>query len=213
MNRCLALSLAAMLAAQPALAADEQTPPDLVAMKRACRANAFVADQDIAGVAVRKGPGTNFARIATLPAMRMNKDGLELYGADVSVIGTDGHGWFLIEGAAYAPEDDAEGPARTVQTFGKTGQVYAGKGWVHGSRLMTEIVASTGFRAGPEAEAGITIPFAFAADDDEIDATLLDCNGMSLRLRAHFPNRTLDGWINPEIPGEKICASQRTTCN
>src|SRR5215510_15146323 len=80
---------------------DAQTPRDLEVPVgiRNCRSDAHLVDQDLNGVAVRKAPNTASPAITMLPAMRMNETagGLELYGAEVRIVGTDGRGWFLIE--------------------------------------------------------------------------------------------------------------------
>lgn len=196
---------------------DVQTPRDLQIPTgvRACKSDAYLVDQDIEGVAVRKGPNTAAALITRLPALRMQKagGGLELYGAEVAIVGTDGRGWFLIEEAEYEPEDDAGGPPRKVQTFGDKGQVYRGRGWVHGSRLGTEIVATRGLRAGPGPSEKMLHPLKQKDSDPEIAATFLDCEGGAVRLRATEKGKVLEGWINPDYGREKLCSNQRTTCS
>lgn len=213
----LALSLTALLAAIGGARADDaQTPRDIQipAAMRNCRADAHLVDQDMAGVAVRKGPSTTAALITMLPSLRMKPagGGLEHYGAEVNVVGTDGRGWFLVEQAEYAPEDDADAPVRKVQTYGTTGQVYRGRGWVHGSRLGTTIVATRGLRAGPGRTARIVHAMAQKDSDPEIEATLLDCDGTAVRLRTNDQDKRLEGWIQPDDGHEKLCANQRTTC-
>lgn len=196
---------------------DAQTPRDLQIPTgmRACESDAYLVDQDIVGVAVRKGPNTTSTPITMLPALRMKKadGGLELYGAEVAIVGTDGRGWFLIEEAEYEPEDEADGPPRKVQAFGDTGQVYKGRGWVHGSRLGTEIVATRGLRAGPGRSAKMLHPMAQRDSDPEIAATFLDCDGGAVRLRATEKGKVLEGWLNPDYEREKLCSNQRTTCS
>lgn len=212
------LPLAALLVLAGAACADgAQTPSDLQlpAGMRACRASAYLADQDTAGVAVRKGPAVTAALIAMLPSLRMKPagGGLEHYGAEVPVTGTDGRGWFLIEQAEYAPEDDAGAPLRKVQIFGATGRVYQGRGWVHGSRLGTAIVATRGLRVGPERGAKIVRLLAQKDSAPEIAASFLDCDGIAVRLRAGEKGKMLEGWIRPDGRREKLCANQRTTCS
>lgn len=212
------VALLTILGNLPAWSGDAQTPSDLQIPPgmRACRADAYLVDQDIDGVAVRKEPTTTSAAITMLPAMRMKKPngGLELYGAELNVVGTNGHGWFMIEGAEYEPADDANGPPRKVQTFGKTGSVYKGRGWVHGSRLGTDIVASRGLRLESGRSARIVHPFPHPNGPDfDIPATFLDCDGAAVRLRATEKGKTIEGWINPAIKSEKLCSNQRTTCS
>lgn len=214
------LSIAVLLAAFGAATAwadNAQTPRDLQspAGTRTCRSDAYLVDQDLNGVAVRKGPSATAGLITMLPALRMKPagGGLELYGAEVNVVGTDGRGWFLIEEAQYEPEDDADGPPRKVQTFGNTGKVYKGRGWVHGSRLGTTIVASRGLRAGPDRSTQVVHPMALKDSDEEITATFLDCDGTAVRLRATDGGKVFEGWIKPDSQREKLCSNQRTTCS
>lgn len=206
-----------LMAGGIACAGEVQTPPDLQmpAHWRACETDAYLADQDMAGVAVRKAPGTAAALITMLPALRMKPagGGLAHYGAEVAVVGTDGQGWFLIERAEYAPEDDADAPPRKVQTYGATGKVYQGRGWVHGSRLGTSIVATRGLRAGSERTAHIAHPMVQKDSDPEIEARLLDCEGRAVRLRFNDKGQVREGWIRPDSGREKLCSNQRTTCS
>lgn len=211
------VALATMIGTTEGRADDSQTPRDLQVPSgmRSCRAYAYLADQDINGVAVRKGPNATSSLIAMLPALRMKPagGGLELYGAEVTIVGTDGRGWFLIEGAEYEPDDDAGGPPRKVQNFGDTGQIYSGRGWVHGSRLGTTIVATRGLRDRPGRSAKILHPMVRKDSDPEINATFLDCEGSAVRLRAAEKNTVLEGWITPDSTREKLCSNQRTTCS
>lgn len=208
---------ASLMASGIACAGEVQTPHDLQipAHWRACEADAYLVDQDMAGVAVRKAPETAAALITMLPALRTKPagGGLAHYGAEVAVVGTDGRGWFLIERAEYAPEDDPEAPPRTVQAYGATGKVYQGRGWVHGSRLGTSIVVTRGLRAGPERTARIAHPMAQKDSDPEIEARLLDCEGKAVRLRFTAKGRVREGWIRPDGEREKLCSNQRTTCS
>lgn len=211
------LSIAASLGhGMPTLAKDSETPADLQIPRglRACSTHARAADQDINGVAVRKGPAVSAPLIAMLPAMRTGLDGksVVLSGAELRVIGTDGHGWFLIEDASYQADDDDNAQAgRTIALWGSTGDVYAGRGWVHGSRLQTDIVSSNGLHGAALAASAVAVPLHVTDDDEPIRASLLDCDGSALRLRITLSGRAMEGWI---IPGqhERICANQRTTC-
>ena len=130
-----------------------------------------------------------------------------------SLVGWPERGWFLIERAEYAPEDDADAPPRKVQTYGATSKVYQGRGWVHGSRLGTSIVATRGLRAGPERTARIAHPMAQKDSDPEIEARLLDCEGRAVRLRFNDKGQVREGWIRPDSGREKLCSNQRTTCS
>lgn len=211
------IAFGCLLLAGQVFADDSQTPRDLQMPKgtHACATDARVVDQDVNGVAVRKGPSTDAAIITMLPALHMapNGGGMDLFGADVKIVGTNGRGWFLIENAYYEPSDENGGPQRQVQTWGETGRVYAGRGWVHGSRLNTDIVLSRGMHKAAGNSAPIIHPIDRPAYGPEITSSFLDCAGRAVKLRATYEGKVIEGWIDPSLAGERLCASQRTTCN
>ena len=177
----------------------------------ACEAYAWLVDDDPAGVAVRAAPSTKGTVIATLPAERKSAD--DLFGAEVSIIGST-DGWFLIENAVHPAENygqDAEPAQGTGSNLVR--RTYRGRGWVHGSRLATEIQSGEWLRAST---APMSKPVFDLKTTDENYVTVTgfkSCQGEAVELSVKRHDGVEgSGWIGGDDTS-RLCSNQATTCS
>ena len=195
-----ALTLSAASSGVWAQAAKAGPAPPGVA---ACDFGALANDHTREGLNIRAEPRADSAILGRLPALE-NLD-REKVAADFHVIGVM-KGWFLIENARYGDYD----------LHRKLPPVYAGRGWVSGKLLTTQLHAHN-LKAAPDENAA---DVAQVIDDYGVTA-ILDCKGDWLRVEA--PLSATDQSLTPKPPsgGPKgvvsgwthgVCVNQRTTC-
>lgn len=181
---------------------------------KACEAHAWLADEDPLGVAVRAAPSNKGAVIATLPAQRdLDND---LLGAEVTVIGST-NGWFLIENAVHPAENygvDPEPAAGTGSNLVR--RAYRGRGWVHGSRLATEIQSGQSLRASPDPQSKPVFDLKLGDGNGETYAIITafkSCVGAALEVDVERSDGvTGSGWIGGDDTSH-LCSNQVTTCS
>ncbi len=188
---------------------------------RTCDFGAFVAETDPAGLNVRAAPSPTAKVLGKIPPTFVSPT-FNNYGVrvEVEVIGAR-RGWFLIRNAT---DNDmlTERPPRPM---------YAGEGWVSGSKLTVKSQAEVG-RAQPDLQAPVVLRIG---DNESFDSDLLveagrltDCTGKwaqvefadqrlrsmdrgSVRVdasaRAGLPAGRFRAWVN------RICAVQETSCD
>jgi hypothetical protein len=164
----------------------------------ACDFGALANDHTPEGLNIRAEPGANSAILGRLPVLENLTR--EKVAADFHVIGVS-KGWFLIVGASYGDYD----------LHKKIPPVYAGRGWVSG-RLLTTQLRMQKLKAAPDENAA---DVGEVFDDYGVTA-ILDCKGEWLRVEA--PLSTSDGAPKPKVPEivrgwtHGVCVNQRTTC-
>ena len=193
---CLAL-LASYSAGQEAKAAP--LPPGVAA----CDFGALANDHTREGLNIRAEPRADSAILGRLLVIENLYH--EKIAADVHVIGVR-NGWFLIEDAAYGDYDLPK----------NLPPLYAGRGWVSGRLLTTQVRMHT-LKASPDENAADVVEMG---DDYGITA-ILDCKGDWLRIET--PLSTKDYTLKPKLPSDgpsgtvrgwtrRPCTNQRTTC-
>jgi hypothetical protein len=196
-----ALTLSAGSRGASAQEAKEPLPPNVTV----CDFPALANDHTREGLNIRAEPRTDSAILGRLPIIENANH--EKIAADVHVIGVK-NGWFLIEGAFYGDYDLPE----------KLPPVYAGRGWVSGRLLTTELQTDS-LKTAPGKNAPDVVEASW------FDATaILDCKGDWLRIEV--PLSTKDRTLKPKLPsddpanivrgwawGRLSCTQQRTTCD
>jgi hypothetical protein len=169
----------------------------------ACDFGALANDHTREGLNIRAEPRADSAILGRLPVIENAYH--EKIAADVHVVGVK-DGWFLIENAAYGDYDLPK----------NLPPVYAGRGWVSG-RLLTTQVRMHMLKAAPDENAADVVEMS---DDYGITA-ILDCKGDWLRIEA--PLSTKDYTLEPKLSSDgpagtvrgwtrRPCTNQRTTC-
>ncbi|OWQ48908.1 hypothetical protein CDL60_03215 [Roseateles noduli] len=187
---------------------------------RTCNFGAFVAETDPAGLNVRAAPNATAKVLGKLPPSFVEPSMNYGVRVEVEVVGAR-NGWFLIRNA-QDNETLTDRPARPM---------YAGEGWVSGSKLTVKSQADTG-RAQPNLKAKTVLR---VGDNETFDndvlvdaARLADCTGKwaqvefadqrfpakdrsSLKIdasaRTGLPPGRFRAWVN------RICAIQETSCD
>ena len=174
-------------------------PPDV----EACDFGALANDHTREGLNIRAEPRANSAILGRLLVIENGYH--EKIAADVHVIGVR-NGWFLIEGAGYG---DYDLPKRLSP-------VYAGRGWVSGKLLTTQLRTMT-LKAAPDENAADVVEMV-----DYYGVTaIVDCKGDWLRIET--PLSTKDYTLKPKLLSDgprgavrgwtrRPCTNQRTTC-
>ena len=169
----------------------------------ACNFGALANDYTPEGLNIRAEPRADSAVLGRLPVLENLTR--EKVAADFHVIGVR-NGWFLIEGASYGDYD----------LHKKIPPVYAGRGWVSG-RLLTTQLRMQKLKAAPDENAA---DVGEVLDDYGVTA-ILDCKGDWLRVEA--PLSTKDDASKQKLPSaglrgvlrgwtHGVCVNQRTTC-
>lgn len=169
--------------------------------ERACRIEGWSIDSDPSGLRVRAGPAKTAREVGRLPAFVHDRDGD--YGPAFTIVAAR-DGWLRIVQAndRWRPSDL---PARPV---------YAGSGWIHGSRARLGVQSGVG-RAAPRRDAPIVVDTGdqWLTDAGTI-SDITDCAGGFAKLRYHLPAkvkargaRAGEAWFAP------ACGDQRTTCD
>ena len=169
----------------------------------ACDFSALANDHTPEGLNVRAEPRADSAILGRLLVIENGYH--EKIAADVHVIGVR-NGWFLIEDAGYGDYDLPK----------KLPPVYAGRGWVSGKLLTTQLRMMT-LKAAPDENAADVVEMV-----DYYGVTaILDCKGdwllietplstkdytLKPKLLSNGPSGTVRGWTR------RPCTSQRTTC-
>ena len=162
-------------------------PADIVA----CHLEGISRDADPSGLNVRAAPSLTAKVIARLPIQPRIASGSN---PEFKILGFK-DGWFLIEGANYGDYGDPPPPK----------PLYAGKGWVHGSKLGGGLVSgamSSALWSEPRDDA----PPATAKpkDGDYVQVrSLLACKGEWVKVNSNIGT----GWAFG------LCSNQVTTCN
>jgi hypothetical protein len=196
----LALTLSA---ASSGVSAQETKARPLPPGVAACDFGALANDHTREGLNIRAEPRADSAILGRLPVLE-NLDH-ETVAADFHVIGVT-KGWFLIENASYGDYD----------LHKKLPPVYAGRGWVSGKLLTTQVRVHN-LKAAPDENAA---DVAEVIDDYGVTA-ILDCKGDWLRVEA--PLSATDHSRKPKLPSDDprdvvsgwthgVCVNQRTTC-
>ena len=198
-----------------------ETPASLSVPKTvaACEIYAFIQDSDPAGVSVRATPDAQGQVVATLPGGHHINDGDYSYGAEVDVIGSL-NGWFLIENALHPAENGALGydPESNGQTLG-TGSIqvrwsYRGRGWVHGSRLATEIQAGESLSAAADPASKPVFDLKLDGGEEYVDVEgFRSCTGSAVELtvKRHADGIEGSGWIGGGDQA-RLCSNQDIEC-
>ena len=169
----------------------------------ACDFGALANDHTPEGLNIRAEPGANSAILGRLPVLENLTR--EKVAADFQVIGVSKR-WFLIVGASYGDYD----------LHKKIPPVYAGRGWVSG-RLLTTQLRMQKLKAAPDENAA---DVGEVFDDYGVTA-ILDCRGDWLRVEA--PLSKSNDAPKPKLPSDGrsgvlrgwthgVCVNQRTTC-
>lgn len=167
----------------------------------ACDVKALANDQTREGLNIRAEPSAGSAILGRLPIIEIEQ---EKIAAEVHVIGAR-NGWFLIDHAGYGTYD-----------FHTLPPDFAGRGWVSGRLLTTELQVLT-LKAAPDANAANVVEYSWFDA-----AAILDCKGDWLRIEV--PLSTKDRTLKPKPPsdgrkntvrgwGQRSCTNQRTTCD
>jgi hypothetical protein len=174
-------------------------PPDV----GACDFGALANDHTREGLNIRAEPRADSAILGRLLVIENGYH--EKIAADVHVIGVR-NGWFLVEDAAYGDYDLPK----------KLPPVYAGRGWVSGKLLTTQLRMMT-LKAAPDENAADVVEMV-----DYYGVTaILDCKGDWLRIET--PLSTKDYTLKPKLLSDgprgavrgwtrRPCTNQRTTC-
>jgi hypothetical protein len=196
-------ALALTLSAEsPGTSAQEAKARPLPPGVAACDFGALANDRTREGLNIRAEPRADSAILGRLPVIENVYH--EKIAADFHVIGVR-NGWFLIEDASYGDYDLHE----------KIPPVYAGRGWVSGKLLTTQLHYFTLKAAPDENAAGVG-----EAGAEHVTA-ILDCKGDWLRVEA--PLSTSDDTLKPKLPSggprgavrgwtHGVCVYQRTPC-
>lgn len=162
--------------------------PPAVTMQ--CELAAWIMKGAPADLALRSGPGTDYAAVATVP--RPYTDGEEIYFPQVTITGSR-DGWFRI--SEVITELFGGWPTDPVVTF-------SGEGWLPGNVLRLW-VESGRLWSRPSDDAPIAAKFA--SDDFKLDA-LHACTGFWVEVEGRYLDQKARGWTTD------VCASQVTTC-
>ena len=169
----------------------------------ACDFGALANDHTREGLNIRAEPRADSTILGRLPVIENAHH--EKIAADVHVIGVR-NGWFLIEDAVYGDYDLPK----------KLPPVYAGRGWVSGKLLTTQLRMMT-LKAAPDENAADVVEMV-----DYYGVTaILDCKGDWLRIET--PISTKDYTLKPKLLSDgprgtvrgwtrRPCTNQRTTC-
>jgi hypothetical protein len=163
-----------------------------------CAFSAWSNETDPAGLDVHAAPRADAAIVAKLPASRKGTD----YAVEFRVIGSR-DGWLLIEKAKFVDYDG--GGAET--------QVFAGPGWVSGTKVGFEINDARVF-AAPDADAAVKAQLLVAVEpngsygpDSAVVDRVFSCSGSFADVQVHMPKGApVRGWV------ARLCANQVTTC-
>ena len=166
-----------------------------------CQVEGWSVDPDQTGVRVRAGPDRAARQLGRLPAFVRSGDGD--YGPAFAITGAQ-HGWLRIADArdTWRPSDLPRRP------------VYAGVGWVHGSRLRLGIQSGAG-RTAPAASAPLVVDIGrnWLSDYGKVIGGA-DCRGKwgtgAYVIPAGKPARGARqgaAWFT------NSCGDQRTTCD
>jgi hypothetical protein len=164
-----------------------------------CALQGWSTDADPTGLRVRAGPAISAREIGRLPAAI---DGDDPHAPEFDIVDARG-GWVKI---ANATDSDNPGTPRPV---------FAGTGWVHGSRVGFSLQTEKG-RAGPSVHAPVLVESeAFFGGAGGAALPILGCSGGWLRLRYTLPAdaplakgpRTGEAWFGG------VCGNQHTTCD
>ncbi|MGB3834493.1 MAG: SH3 domain-containing protein [Mesorhizobium sp.] len=155
-----------------------------------CDLAAWVMKGAPADLAVRSGPGPDYAAVATVP--RPYTDGEEIYFPQVTITGSR-DGWFRI--SEVITELHGGWPTDPIVTF-------SGEGWLPGTMLRLW-VESGRLWSLPSEDAPIAA--TFASDDFRLDA-LHACTGVWVEVEGTYGDQRPRGWTTD------VCASQVTTC-
>lgn len=195
-----------------------ETPASVVvpAETKMCDIYAWVQDNDPAGVTVRATPDTKGQAIAVLPSAHSIEDAYTP-GAELRVVGVK-DGWFLIERAKHPTamygDDDRAGPGTGSATVR---QAFAGRGWIHGSRLATGIQLGRSLRASADPKSKPVFDLKIDSESGETWVSVdgfKNCEGDAIELTA---KRSIDGvegtgWIGGD-DASQLCSNQVTTCS
>lgn len=160
-----------------------------------CELAAWVMKGAPADLAVRSGPGPDYAALATVP--RPYTDGEEIYFPQVTITGSR-DGWFRI--SEIITDLYGGWPTDPITTF-------SGEGWLPGNVLRTWLESAVLLSApSSNAPVAFTVGTAGSGPDDFRLDTLHACNGLWLELEGRYRDEKPRGWTTD------ICASQVTTC-
>lgn len=165
-----------------------------------CAFSAWSNDKDPAGLNVRAAPRADAPIIAKLPPPLEERT--DFYAAEFGVIGSR-DGWLLIEEAKFV-DYDGDGADKPV---------FAGPGWVSGTKVGFEI-NDTGLRTGPGADAPLKAKLsgtnsaggAYGPDSADVERVFA-CQGdfADVQLRVE-KGPAMRGWVT------RLCSNQVTTC-
>ena len=184
---------AALVVAASAPAAD----PERVATS--CRIRGWSVDADPRGLNVRTAPAPGAPIVGRLPAFVRDREGD--HGPTVDIVGS-ANGWLLIENAA-----DSYGPGGPRPT-------YAGRGWVHGSRIRLAVQSPQG-RAGPTAAAPVVVDAGehWLSEVAEVTGVVACRDALAeVSYRIH-PRAAVTGARAARAWFGGVCGEQRTTCD
>ena len=185
----------------PAVSAQEANAEPLPPGVTPCDVPVLANDQTREGLNIRAEPSAGSAILGRLPIIEIEH---EKIAAELHVIGAR-NGWFLIDHAGYGTYD-----------FHTLPPDFAGRGWVSG-RLLTSELQVSALKAAPDVNA------ADVVEGNWFDAAaILDCKGAWLRIEV--PLSTKDRTLKPKLPsdgpkntvrgwGQRSCTNQRTTCD
>ena len=155
-----------------------------------CELAAWVMKGAPADLALRSGPGPDYAAVSTVP--RPYTDGEEIYFPQVTITGSR-DGWFRI--SEVVTELHGGWPTDPITTF-------SGEGWLPGNVLRLW-VESGRLRSRPSDDAPVTA--TFEPDAFKLEA-LHACAGFWVEVEGRYLDRRPRGWT------ADVCASQVTTC-
>lgn len=213
-QRCSAVAVASL--ALQGLGFAEAKPP----MRSRCEIGAFVQETDPAGLNVRAAPRVGSAVLGTIVPVFVDPEQGYRTRAEVDVLASE-NGWFLIRNARDNPDMSGQ-PARPM---------YAGEGWVSGTRLIIKSQSKVG-RAAPQRQAPETVRFQ---DNQSFDSSammdsgrLIGCDGKWAHVE--FAEATLPAVLREKLrvkavarlglpPGrfrawvDQVCDLQETSCS
>ena len=163
----------------------------------ACSTGGWMNDSDPKGLNLRAGPSAKARIVAQLPHLSSS------YGIEFGVIGFK-DGWFLIENSVN-PDYEQNAP--------KNQRIYAGRGWVAGTLIMSSI-ASPDLVSSPHNDAGVVLKLSGTLGDSSYGPDgvpirrILACNQTWTLVEVEDPpTKTLHtGWV------QRLCSNQVTTC-
>jgi hypothetical protein len=156
----------------------------------------FYGAPDKKDVNIRSGPGISFPIVGAVPPdLFLEKEGLS-FSAGFTVTGSK-DGWFSIKNAS----DDETLVGK------KARQIYAGKGWIHGSQVQAVIQTRKAFKEPNEKSPIVkTFDADFTAEPGPIRFKACSGEWVLVEAENYKEKAAWTGWVRG------VCGLQETSC-